>query len=64
MKEHRNCYSDVMKIAGKKLEDVFGMKLVEIGEGSKKSYILVNLLDHSETEELMEWLVVLVNIKA
>lgn len=45
MKEHKTSFASVMKAANEKLESTFGMEIVEIGEGSKKAYILNNKLD-------------------
>ncbi|CAK8689435.1 non-structural maintenance of chromosomes element 3 homolog [Clavelina lepadiformis] len=55
LKDHKSSFSDVIKVVAKKLEKVFGIKLVEIGEGAKKAYMLVNTLDHSETSDVMKW---------
>ena len=57
LQDHRSSYSEVLKKAAKKLEQVFGMQLVEIGDGPKKAYILVSLLDHNGVEEIMGWYV-------
>lgn len=45
MKEHKTSLVSVIKAANEKLESTFGMKITEIGEGSKKAYILTNKLD-------------------
>jgi len=42
-------------MASKKLEQVFGLKVVEIGEGSKKAFMLVSMLDHQHTQSWMGW---------
>nr|XP_026690501.1 non-structural maintenance of chromosomes element 3 homolog isoform X1 [Ciona intestinalis] len=55
LKEYRHAFNEVMKITDKKLQKVFGLKLLEIGESGKRAYILVNMLEHSETQQMMNW---------
>nr|CAB3264241.1 melanoma-associated antigen G1 [Phallusia mammillata] len=55
MKDHKSSYAEVMKHVEKKLHDVFGLQLVEIGEAPKKAYILVSVLDQSNSSEMMNW---------
>ncbi|XP_077971318.1 melanoma-associated antigen D2-like [Styela clava] len=45
LKEQKTAFNNVMKAANDKLVKVFGMEIVEIGEGTKKAYILRNKLD-------------------
>lgn len=42
MKDHKTSFASVLKVANERLIEIFGMELVEIGEGSKKAYILKN----------------------
>lgn len=45
MKENKTSFNTVMKTASEKFGEVFGMEIVEIGEGPKKAYILRNKLE-------------------
>uniref|UniRef100_H2YJ45 MAGE domain-containing protein n=1 Tax=Ciona savignyi TaxID=51511 RepID=H2YJ45_CIOSA len=55
LKEYRAEFNEVMKLVEKKLKKVFGLQLAEVSEGSKKAYILLNTLEHSETQQMMSW---------
>lgn len=44
MKENKTMFNNVLEIANNQLSKVFGLEIVEIGEGSKRSYILRNKL--------------------
>ena len=50
MKDYRSSFNEVLHIADKKLQKVFGLKIEEIGESSKKAYILKNIADHPSHE--------------
>lgn len=45
LKEQKTAFNNVLKAANDRLNKVFGMEIVEIGEGTKKAYILRNKLD-------------------
>lgn len=45
MKERKTSFACVVEVASKKLQETFGMEIVEIAEGSKKAYVLRNKLE-------------------
>ncbi|NWW74163.1 NSE3 protein, partial [Climacteris rufus] len=49
--EHRDAYSEIVNKAGRTLQEVFGLKLVEI-DSKRHTYILVNNLPRAEGEYL------------
>lgn len=57
MKDYRSLFNEVLPIADKKLQKVFGLKIEEIGEGSKKAFILKNITEMPPTENplLIVW---------
>jgi len=50
MKDYRSLFNEVLPIADKKLQKVFGLKIEEIGEGSKKAYMLKNIIEMPQTD--------------